>query len=94
MNDLYNFHFYFNYHIVYFQLKVNSVGITEVSIVPMADNMYFIQWITTPNYEYGYKFYTSNLYESKLRVSNRILIFCPDSIDVSKYNYVTVKLLI
>ena len=39
-NNLKHFHFYFNYHLMYFQLKKNSVGITEVSVVCMANDMY------------------------------------------------------
>ena len=30
---------------MYVELKTNSVGITEVSVVPMANNMYFIQYL-------------------------------------------------
>ena len=56
----YHFHFYFNYHLMYCQLKTNSVGITEVSVVPMANNMYFIQWIITSYYPNGYKLYRNN----------------------------------
>ena len=54
------YHFHFNYHLVYFQLKTNSVGITEVSVVPMANNMYFIQWIIASYYQDGYKSYINN----------------------------------
>ena len=54
-NNWYDFQFYFNYHLVHFQLKTNSVGITEVSVVPMANNMYFIQWITISYYPNGYE---------------------------------------
>ena len=46
---------YFNYHLLHFQLKTNSFGITEVSVVSMANNMSFIQWIITPYYTNGYK---------------------------------------
>ena len=53
-NNWYHLHFYCNYHIVYFQLKTNSVGIIEVSVIPMANTMYFIQWIVTL-YQNGYK---------------------------------------
>ena len=56
----YHFHFYFNYHLMYFQLKTNSVGITEVSVVPMANNMYFIQLIITSYYPNGYKLYRND----------------------------------
>ena len=42
---------------MYFQLKTNSVGITEVSIVPMTNNMYSIQWIITSYFPNGYKLY-------------------------------------
>ena len=60
-NNWYHFHFYFNYHLMHFQLKTNSVGITEVSVVPMAKNMYFIQWIITSYYPNGYKLYRNNI---------------------------------
>ena len=30
---------------MYVELKTNSVGITEVSVVPMANNKYFIQYL-------------------------------------------------
>ena len=56
----YHFHFYFNCYLMYFQLKTNWVGFTEVSIVPMADNMYSIQWIITSYYSNGYKLYRNN----------------------------------
>ena len=56
----YHFNFYFNYHLMYFQLKTNSVGITEVSFVPMTNDMYFIQWIITSCYPNGYKLYRNN----------------------------------
>ena len=59
-NNWYHFHFNFNYHLVYFKLKTNSVGITEVSAVPMANNMYFIQWIITSYYQNGYELYRNN----------------------------------
>ena len=59
-NNWYHFHFYFNNHLMHFQLKTNSVGITEVSVVPMANNMYFIQWIITSYYPNGYKSYRNN----------------------------------
>ena len=45
---------------MYFQLKTNSVGITEVSVVPMANNMYFIQWIIKSYYPNGYKLYRND----------------------------------
>ena len=41
-------HFYFNYHLMYFQLKTNSVGIAEVSIVPMANNTRMWNMISSP----------------------------------------------
>ena len=59
-NNWYHFHFYFNYHLMYFQLKTNSVGITEVSVGPMANNMYFIQWIIISYYRNGYELYRNN----------------------------------
>ena len=34
--------------------------ITEVSVFPMANNMYFIQWIVTSYYPNGYKSYRNN----------------------------------
>ena len=37
-----------------------SVGITEVSVVWMANDMYFIQWITTSYYQDGYELYRNN----------------------------------
>ena len=36
------YHFSFNYLLVYFQLKTNSFGNTDVSVVRMANNMYTI----------------------------------------------------
>ena len=42
---------------MYFQLKKKSVGITEVSVVCMANNMYLIQWITTSYHQDGYELY-------------------------------------
>ena len=45
---------------MYFQLKTNSVGITEVSVALMASNKYFIQWIITSYYQDGYKLYGNN----------------------------------
>ena len=44
---------------MYFQLKKNSVGITEVSVVCMANDD-FIQWITTSYYQDGYELYQNN----------------------------------
>ena len=49
-----------NNPLVYFQLKTNSVGITEISVGPMANNMYFIQWIITSYYPNGYELYRNN----------------------------------
>ena len=65
-NNWDKFHFYFYYHLMYFQLKTNSVGITEVSVVPMANNMYFIQWIMTSYYQHGYKSYRNNSVSIKI----------------------------
>ena len=45
---------------MYFQQETNSVGITEVSVVAMANNMYFIQWIITSYYPNDYKLYRNN----------------------------------
>ena len=39
-----------------FWSKVN-IWNTEVSVVPTAENMYFIQWIITSYYPDGYKLY-------------------------------------
>ena len=59
-NIWYHFHFYFDYHLVYFQLKTNSGGITEESVGPMANDMYFIQWIIASYYTNGYEIYRNN----------------------------------
>ena len=59
-NNWYHLHFNFNYNPMYFELKTKSVGINEVSVVPMANNMYFIQWIITSYYPNGYKSYRNN----------------------------------
>ena len=45
---------------MYFQLKTNSVGMTEVSVVPMTNNMYFIKLIITSYYQDGHKLYRNN----------------------------------
>ena len=77
---------------MYFQLKTNSVGITEVSVVPMANNMYFIQWIMTSYYQ-DIDYIEMILCASKLHVFNLVLIFCPDPTDVAKSNYVVMNIL-
>ena len=59
-NNWYHFHLYFNYHLMYFQLKTNSVGINEVSVVCMANYMCFIQWIITSCYQDDYELYRNN----------------------------------
>ena len=66
---------------MYFQLKTNSVGITEVSVLPMAID---IQWIITSYYQKGYELYRKILCASKFHAFNLVLIFCPDSTDAAK----------
>ena len=39
--------------------QTNSIGIIKVSVAPMANTMYFIQWIVT-SYQNGYKSYRNN----------------------------------
>ena len=58
-NDWNHFQFYFNYHLVYFQPKPHSVGIIIVSVVPIANNMYCIQWIITWYHQNGYELHSS-----------------------------------
>ena len=46
---------------MYFQLKINSLGVIEVPVVPMAINIYFIKWIIMWSfYQKGYKLYMNN----------------------------------
>ena len=59
----------------------------------MANNMYFIQWIITSYYQDGYRLYRNKLHASKLHVFNLVLIFCPDSTDVAKCNYVMMNIM-
>ena len=59
---------------MYFQLKTNSEGITEVSAVLMANIMYFIQWIN----QNGYKLYRNNSVCIKIACINLVLIFFQD----------------
>ena len=76
-----------------FNRKKTSVGITEVSVVCMANDMYFIQWITTSYYQDGYELHRNNSACIKSSWFNLVLIFCPDSTDVTKYNCVMMNAL-
>ena len=61
---------------MYFQLKTNSVGITEVSVDPMVNNMYFLQWIIISyNKKIATNYIEIFLCTSKLLVFNLVLIF-------------------
>ena len=58
--NLYNFHFYINYHLKLYVFSIQKEfhwNRCSISVAPMASNMYFIQWIMTSYYQKGYKLY-------------------------------------
>ena len=90
-NNWYHFHFHFDYHLIYFQLKkIQLKSLKYPSVVCMPNDMYFIQWITNI-IKMAMNYIEIILCASKLHVFN--LIFCPDSTDVAKYNYVMMNTL-
>ena len=79
---------------MYFQLKKKSVGITEVPVVCMANDI-CTSFNGLPHHiiKVAIDYIKMILCASKLHVFNLVLIFCPDSTDVAKYNYVTMNTL-
>ena len=78
-NNWYHFHFYFKLPSHVFSTDKISVWKTEVSVISMANDMYFIQWITI-SYKMAMNYIEIIMCASKLHVFN-LLVFCPDSTD-------------
>ena len=91
-NNWYHFHFCFNYHLLFSQLKTHSTGITDYQLSPRPIICTSFNGLSHHIIKMAINYIEIILCVSKLHVFNLVLIFCPDSTDVAKYNYVMMNI--